>query len=114
MDIYFKDNSNNVVAMTNGSFEVKVKIDDALLGYSSYRVGYVDPTTHKITEWFDATVEDGNIIFNTTHLSEYAIVGVGETNPNTLDNIYEYIIYTTLSAICLTTALVILKKHSTI
>ncbi|HOP65912.1 MAG TPA: InlB B-repeat-containing protein [Bacilli bacterium] len=110
MDIYFKDNSNNVIAMTNGSYEVKVKIEADLLGYSSYRVGYVDPITHKITEWFDATIEDGNIVFNTTHLGEYAIVGIGETNPNTLDNIYIYIIIGSISLICLTGTIIIFKK----
>jgi hypothetical protein len=58
------------------------------------------------------TVTDGYLTFNTTHLSEYVIVGTELNNPNTLDNIYKYIIGVILSAACLTTTLVILKKRS--
>lgn len=112
MDIYLKDDSNNIVEVSSGNYEVKIKLTGDLLNYTNYKVGYLNPDTNLISEWFTTTIEDGYLIFNTTHLSEYVIVGNAVSNPSTLDNIYEYIIYTTLSAICLTTALIILKKRN--
>jgi len=112
MDIYLKDDSNNIVEVSSGNYEVKIKLTGDLLNYTNFQVGYLNPDTNLISEWFTATVEDGYLIFNTTHLSEYVIIGNEFTNPNTLDSIYEYIVYTIISAACLTTTLVILKKRN--
>lgn len=43
-------------------------------------------------EIIDATKKDGNVSFETTHLSSYSVIGYNDlNNPETNDNLYYYI-----------------------
>lgn len=67
--------------------KIKFQIPDSLGGYDTYKVVYVG--RGKIKEQYDATVKDGYITFETTHLSEYGIIATKkpvETTPGNDDN----------------------------
>ena len=87
---------NNVVRMENGEFTISIAIDKKLQNYDSYKVVYVGDELEEI----DAKLVDGKIVFTTSHLSTYGIVGVNNAevkNPNTGDSVTLFIIFGTLS-----------------
>lgn len=89
-------NGNNVVRMENGEFTISIAIDKKLQSYDSYKVVYVGDELEEI----DAKLVDGKIVFTTSHLSTYGIVGVNNAevkNPNTGDSVTLFIIFGTLS-----------------
>lgn len=64
---------NQEIVQVNGCpIRVKLILPDELKDYDSYEVVYVKDG--KIMERFNCTVEDGCVIFNTMHLSQYGIV----------------------------------------
>ena len=64
---------NQEIVQVNGCpMRVKLILPDELKDYDSYEVVYVKDG--KIMERFNCTVEDGCVIFNTMHLSQYGIV----------------------------------------
>lgn len=87
---------NNVVRMENGESTISIAIDKKLQNYDSYKVVYVGNELEEI----DAKLVDGKIVFTTSHLSTYGIVGVNNAevkNPNTGDSVTLFIIFGTLS-----------------
>lgn len=67
-------NSNSEIVEINGiKMKVKIALPEDLKGYSQYEVVYIG-RDNGIKETLPATVEDGYITFETTHLSRYGIV----------------------------------------
>ena len=97
-DINMLDKDNNIVDMGTGTYTIKVKLSDLLKKYESYQVIYI-AEDNSVT-LLPAKVEEGYIVFNTTHLSKYGIVGLERTtksntgniitNPKTADSIITY------------------------
>ena len=106
-DINMLDKDNKVVDMGNGTYTIKVALSDLLKKYNEYQIVYIGESS---VELIPARIEDEYIVFNTTHLSKYGIVGLEKTtkriidtsntevkNPKTADNmIYYGIVFATL------------------
>lgn len=115
-DINMLDKDNKVVDMGNGTYTIKVALSDLLKKYNEYQVVYINENG---VELLPAKVEEGYIVFNTTHLSKYGIVGLerttkkdiitGEdiTNPKTADTIVTYSLI--LTSLAVSIALVVLR-----
>jgi len=67
----YEDNSE--VEMKNGNYTIKIKLEDAD-NYENYQIIYVNDDG-EIEEYLDGRVENGYIVFETTHLSQYGIIG---------------------------------------
>lgn len=67
-------NDGKEVPMKNGKFTIKIKIDANVDEYENYKVIYVDDKG-KISEYLDGRIEGNYIVFETTHLSQYGVVG---------------------------------------
>ena len=102
-DISVVDENNSVVPMEDGTFTIRIKLTDEMLTYDALTAAYI--LDGKIVETFNTTIDGEYVVFNTTHLSEYAILGENTTtdevieNPSTGDNIMQYAIVLCLSAI---------------
>lgn len=81
-----------VVKISDNKMKIKVALPNDLKGYKKYEVVYI--SNDEIKETIPATVKDGNIVFETSHLSEYGIIVEDKNinNPNTIDNIVFYMI----------------------
>lgn len=66
-------NGKKEVTMNNGSYIIKIKLDGKYDSYENFQVIYVDDNG-KIKEYIDTTIEDGYLVFKTSHLSQYGIV----------------------------------------
>ena len=81
--------------------KIRIALPEDLKGYKKYEVVYIKD--NQIQETIPATIEDGYIVFETSHLSEYGIVATEKIsnieNPKTGDNIGFYIITSVLSII---------------
>ena len=119
-DIYMLDKDNKIVNMGNGTYTIKEVLSDLLKKYNDYQVVYINDSG---VELIPAKVEDGYIVFNTTHLSKYGIVGLERTtkriidtsnnevkNPKTADNVLTYgLVLFTLMVASITTIIRIRK-----
>ena len=85
-----------MVKISNTKMKIRIAIPEELKGYNQYEVVYI--SNDEIKETLPATVEDGYIVFETSHLSQYGIIATNveekteqtknETNnPKTGDNI---------------------------
>ncbi|MGN1384825.1 MAG: InlB B-repeat-containing protein [Clostridia bacterium] len=101
-----------VVKISDTKMKISIALPDDLKGYNKYEVVYI--LNGEIKETIPATVEDGYIVFETTHLSEYGIVATNVeennktentviNNPKTGDNI---IIFSIIFVLALTGILV--------
>ena len=83
-----------VVPMENGEFTISITIPESMQKFDTYKVFYID-NDGKIAETLDAKLENGKVVFTTTHLSTYGVLGynnVIEENPKTYDGITTWII----------------------
>ena len=69
---------NNVVKISNTKMKIKIALPEALKGYNKYEVVYI--LNDEIKETIPATVEDGYIVFETNHLSQYGIIATNTAN----------------------------------
>ena len=69
---------NNVVKISNTKMKIKIALPEALKGYDKYEVVYI--LNDEIKETIPATVEDGYIVFETNHLSQYGIIATNTAN----------------------------------
>jgi len=67
-------NGNENVKMKSGNYTLKIKLDDNMKNYGDYQIIYVDDEGG-IAEYLEGTVEGDYIVFTTTHLSQYGVVG---------------------------------------
>ena len=95
VDINVLENGQ-IVKISNTKMKIKIALPEDLKGFNKYEVVYI--SNDEIKETIPATVEDGYIVFETSHLSQYGIVATnvkGKTeqtknetnNPKTGDNI---------------------------
>lgn len=82
-DINITDGTN-IISMEKGNFTISIAIAKNMQKYDIYKVAYIDENGN-IKELLDASLVDGNIVFTTSHLSTYAIIGYNSTaiNDNT-------------------------------
>jgi LPXTG-motif cell wall-anchored protein len=70
--------------LNGGKVRVRIKLSDELAKYSDLQVVYIDDGGN--VSKIQSTVEDGYIVFETTHFSNYGIIGVpASANPTTGD-----------------------------
>ena len=114
-DINMLDKDNKIVPMENGTYTIKIKLSDLLKKYNDYQVIYIDDDNK--VELINAKEDGDYIVFNTTHLSKYGIVGLERTtkklidlnnqeikNPKTADNMLTYgLVFFTLIVASITT-----------
>lgn len=87
-DINVLDGNNNVVKIRNTKMKIRIALPDDLKGYNKYEVAYI--LSGEIKETMPAAVENGYIVFETSHLSQYGIIATNTVNetksPQTGDN----------------------------
>lgn len=84
VDIFFLNDKQEIVEVNGFKIKVKFKMPDNLKDYDTYKIVFT--RNGKIIEQLDATVEDGYIIFETTHLSNYGIVATKKQVEITISN----------------------------
>ena len=105
VDINVLENGE-IVKINDTKMKIRINLPEELKGYKKYEVVYIKD--NQIQETIPATVEDGYIIFETTHLSEYGIIATEKNantnveNPKTGDNIALYIVTSIVSMIGIT------------
>lgn len=115
-DISVIDENNSVVPMEDGTFTIRIKLTDEMLAYDTLTAAYI--LDGKIVETFATSTQGEYVVFNTTHLSEYAILGENATtdevieNPSTGDNVMQYAIVLCLSITGIAYATYMLKKEN--
>ena len=76
-----------VEKLEDGKFTIAIAIPESEQKYDAYKVVYFDEEG-KLVETLDAKLENGKVVFTTTHLSTYGVVGynnVATKNPATND-----------------------------
>lgn len=77
---------DTVVKISDTKMKIRIALLGDLKGYNKYEVAYI--LNDEIKETIPATVEDGYIVFETSHLSQYGIIatntsGTGDTSKET-------------------------------
>lgn len=92
-----------VVKISDTKMKVKVALPEDLKGFNKYEVVYI--SDDEIKETIPATIEDGYIVFETSHLSQYGIIATNveekteqTINPKTGDN-SNILLWTSLFAV---------------
>lgn len=77
---------NEIVQISGTKMKIRIALPEELKGYNTYSVVYI--LNNEIKETIPATLQDGYIVFETTHLSEYGIVATNTdlTPGNSEDN----------------------------
>ena len=77
---------NEIVQISGTKMKIKIALPEELKGYNTYSVVYI--LNNEIKETIPATLQDGYIVFETTHLSEYGIIATNtnSTPGNSEDN----------------------------
>ena len=89
-EINVLNGDGRVEKLEDGKFTIAIAIPESEQKYDAYKVVYFDEDG-KLVETLDAKLENGKVVFTTTHLSTYGIVGYnntvtqGEKNPKTSD-----------------------------
>ena len=102
VDINVLENGQKI-EIKDTKMKIRIALPEDLKGYSKYEIVYV--LNDEMKETIQATIEDGYIVFETLHLSEYGIVatekssGTNFENPKTGDNITFYIATTIFSIV---------------
>ena len=69
---------NNVVKISNTKMKIKIALPEALKGYDKYEAVYI--LNDEIKETMPAKAENGYIVFETNHLSQYGIIATNTAN----------------------------------
>ncbi len=103
-------NGTTVVPMEDGDFLVSIPMTEEMKKFNNLKIAYIKD--NKIQEYLDAIIdEEGYISFKTSHLSQYAVIGLNDAEaPNTLDNTSMSIMAGIIALIGLGTSVVYLKK----
>ena len=119
VDINVLENGE-VVKISNTKMKIRIALPEDLKGFNKYEVVYI--SNDEIKETIPATVEDGYIVFETSHLSQYGIVATNveekteqtknETNnPKTGDNIAMYISVFVVAVAGITATMIAKKRN---
>ncbi len=107
VDINVLEN-DQVIKISDTKMRIRIALPEELKGYNQYEVVYI--SNDEIKETIPAIIEDGYIVFETSHLSQYRIVAKNVVNnPNTSDNIITSIVLFVIS-IAATGSLVIINR----
>ena len=104
---------DNIVKINDTKMKIKIELPEELKGYNKYEVVYI--LNGEIKETIPAKIEDGYLVFETTHLSEYGVIAenVEEekiNNPKTGDNIGVVIALFTIATMGLAATIKMRKK----
>jgi len=66
-------NGTKIVEMKDGKYTIKIKLDEPEKKYENYQIIYVNDNGD-IEEYIDGVVENGYVVFETTHLSQYGVI----------------------------------------
>lgn len=104
---------DNIVKISDTKMKIKIALPEELKGYNKYEVVYI--LDGEIKETLPATIEEGYLVFETTHLSEYGVIAENvkeETinNPKTGDNIGAVIALFTIATMGLVATIKMRKK----
>ena len=86
-EINVLNGDGRVEKLADGKFTIAIAIPESEQKYDAYKVVYFDEEG-KLVETLDAKLENGKVVFTTTHLSTYGVVGynnVATKNPTTND-----------------------------
>ena len=119
VDINILDNNNQIVKISDTKMKIRIALPEDLKGFDKYEVVY--SSNDEIKETILATIEDGYIVFETSHLSQYGIVATNveekteqvkneANNPKTGDNITTSLILFVASISTIGTLIVINRK----
>lgn len=81
VDINILDNNNQIVKISDTKMKIRIALPEDLKGFDKYEVVYI--LDDEIKETLPATVEDGYIVFETSHLSHYGIIATNVEENNT-------------------------------
>lgn len=76
VDINLLNPNLEIVEINGQKMKIKIALPEELKDYKNYKVVYIKDG--EIKETLPAIVEDGNIIFETSHLSQYGIIATNE------------------------------------
>ena len=100
VDINVLENGQ-AVKISDTKMKIIIALPEDLKGYKKYEVVYI--LNDEIKETIPATIEEGYIVFETSHLSEYGIVATEKSNninnPNTGDNVTMHLVTGIISII---------------
>ncbi len=74
-DLKLLDQNGNPITDSTGTIKVKIKIPDGFSGNHWY-----DPNTNTLTD-MNFTAQDGWLVFETSHFSQYAVAQLGTAKP---------------------------------
>lgn len=108
----------DVVSMENGKYTINIKVEDSMFSkYNTFKVAYINDNG-VVEEILDATNKNGYVVFETTHLSTYSVIGYNTTevneeikNPQTFDGILGYVGLSVISLFGLTSVGLYMKKN---
>lgn len=104
-------NNTTVVPISNSKLKISFKLPETLLNYKKYQIVYIKDG--EIKEYLPATVKNGYIEFETSHLSEYGVIATNEEtikNPKTSDNVVSYAVLSFISLASLI-SIIVLKRR---
>lgn len=112
-EINIVDGNDVVVPMEDGKYTISIPVAEDLRNFKNYKVIYVNEDG-EIQETIDAKLVNGKVVFTTTHLSTYGVIGYNNptTNPETSDNIVTYAVILCASIFALGSAVALRKRYN--
>lgn len=112
-EINVLNGDGRVEKLEDGKFTIAIAIPESEQKYDAYKVVYFDEEG-KLVETLDAKLENGKVVFTTTHLSTYGVIGYNNptTNPETSDNIVTYAVILCASIFALGSAVALRKRYN--
>ena len=112
-EINIVDGNDVVVPMEDGKYTISIPVAEDLRNFKNYKVIYVNEDG-EIQETIDAKLVNGKVVFTTTHLSTYGVIGYNNptTNPETSDNIVTYAVILCTSIFALGSAVALRKRYN--
>lgn len=112
-EINIVDGNDVVVPMEDGKYTISIPVAEDLRNFKNYKVIYVNEAG-EIQETIDAKLVNGKVVFTTTHLSTYGVIGYNDptTNPETSDNIVTYAVILCASIFALGSAVALRKRYN--
>lgn len=112
-EINIVDGNDVVVPMEDGKYTISIPVAEDLRNFKNYKVIYVN-NDGEIQETIDAKLVNGKVVFTTTHLSTYGVIGYNNptTNPETSDNIVTYAVILCASIFALGSAVALRKRYN--
>ena len=105
--------NDEVVPMEDGKYTISIPVAENLRNFKNYKVIYVNHDG-EIEETIDAKLVDGKVVFTTTHLSTYGVIGYNNPtmNPETSDGVMTYAVILCASIFALGSAVVLRKRYN--